>query len=119
MRIDITMPVEALRVIDVHLGTFFTSIHFDIEGNRLVITALALGKIGVTIKFHPSLENGKLVLQDAEIHGALGLANMSEGFVLSKMSEALEESSKKIDFHALSVEPAKMYVSFSPRSNEE
>lgn len=119
MRIEVTLPVAALREVDIHLGNFFTSIHFDVEGNRLVITALALGKVKVTIKCHPHLEDDKLILQDAEIHGALGLANMSEAWILSKMQEALDESSKKVDIHALSVDPDKVYMSFSPRTNEE
>lgn len=119
MRIDVTLPVVALREIDIHLGTVFTSVHFNVEGNRLVITALALGKVEVTIKFHPALEDGKVILQDAEVHGVLGLANMSEGLILAKMSEALEESSKKLDIHALSVDPEKVYFSFTPKENKE
>lgn len=118
MRTEVTLSVEALRGMDVRLGTFFTSIHFNIEGNRLAITALAVGKVEVTIKFHPALENGIVVLQDAEIHGALGLADMSEALILAKMSAALEENSKKLDIHALSVEPDKVYLSFSTRGNK-
>ena|SRR6185312_4265969 len=119
MRIEVTLPVVALREVDIHLGSLFTSVHFDVEGNRLVITALALGKIKVTIKCHPCLEDDKLTFQDAEIDGALGLANMSEAWILSKMQEALDESSKKLKIHMLSVDPEKVSLSFSPRAHEE
>lgn len=119
MRTDITLPVEALRVIDTRLSNVFTSVYLDIEGNRLVIKAQTLGKVQVTMKFHPALENGKVVLQDAEIHGVLGIANMSESLIFAKITRTLDESSKKIDIHALSVEPDKMYLSFSLRTSEK
>ena len=64
---------------------------------------MSLGKIKVTIKCHPCLKDDKLILKDAEIDGAPGLANMSEAWILLKMQEVLDESSKKLKIHALSI----------------
>ncbi|GHO49122.1 hypothetical protein [Ktedonospora formicarum] len=117
MRINITIPAFALKEINVDVGKLLKCIRFDVLNDRIVIKALALGKFEITMKFRPSAENGKLVLQDAEVEGALGLAHMSESWIMSKIQKALEANAEKIFIHDISTASDKIYLSFSPRQS--
>ncbi|GHO80835.1 hypothetical protein KSD_86060 [Ktedonobacter sp. SOSP1-85] len=117
MRTNIAIPAFALREICIDVGKVLKFIRFDVFDGRIVIKALALGRVEITMKFRPFAENGKLVLQDIEVEGALWLANMSKPWIVSKIQKALEESSKKVFIHDISTVSDKIYLSFSPRKN--
>lgn len=117
MRINITIPAFALKEIHIDVGKLLKSVRFDMLDDRIVIKALALGTVAITMKFRPCAENGKLVLHDSEIEGALWLANLSQDWLMSKIQKALEGSSEKIFFHDISTASDKIYVSFSPRKS--
>src|SRR5689334_16013696 len=117
MRINVTIPAFALKEIYVDVGKLLKSIHFDILDDRIVVKAQTLGKVEITMRFRPMAEEGKLILQDPEIEGALGLAHMSESLIMSKIQKALEANAEKVFIHDVSIASEKIYLSFTPRQS--
>ncbi len=117
MRTSIIASRSALKEIEVRIRNFLTSLHFDFEEDFMIVKALTLEKVEVTIKFRPGVDQGKIVLQDATVQGALWLANLTESWILSKIADSLEETSKKVEFHDFHLDPDKLHLSFSPRKD--
>jgi hypothetical protein len=118
MHIGITLSEAALEGTEIRVKNLLTSVHFKIEGDYVVVRALTLEMVEITLRFRPGLEGDKIVLQDASIEGAAGLANMSESWVLSKIADALEDFSKKVAVHDFHIDADKLYLSISPKKSE-
>lgn len=118
MHIGITLSEAALEGTEIRVKNLLTSVHFKIEGDYVVVRALTLEMVEITLRFRPGLEGDKIVLQDASLEGAAGLADRSESWVLSKIADALEDFSKKVAVHDFHIDADKLYLSISPKKSE-
>ncbi len=106
--IDISVPTALLEEIKVHVDIGMgieVSVSLHVEDDWLVVKAPTS-----TIRYRPQVQNGKLAFDDLKISGSLWLAR-------SKIIKSIEDSTKNMILHDISIRPPNMYISFSPRTS--
>ena len=106
--IDISVPTALLKEAKVHVDIGMgieVPVSLDVEDDWLVVKAT-----NSTIKFRPHVQNGKLALDDLKVSGLLWLAR-------SKIIKSLEDCTKNIILHDISIKFPNIYLSFSPRTS--
>ena len=107
--IDISVPTDLLEEIKIHADVGMgieVPVSLHVEDDWLVVEAPTS-----TIKCRPHTQNGKLALDDLKASGLFYFAR-------SKIIKALEDSTKDIILHDISIKSPNIYVSFSPRTSE-
>jgi hypothetical protein len=106
--IDISVPTALLKEtkvnVDIGMG-IEVPVSLDVEDDWLVIKAPTS-----TIRYCPQVQDGKLAFDDLKVSGSLWLAR-------SKIIKSLEDSTKNIILHDISLRSSDMHISFSPRTS--
>ncbi len=107
--IDISVPTDLLKEIKIHaeIGMGIeVPVSLHTEDDWLIIEAPT-----ASLKFRPHAQYGKLALDDLKASGLFYLAR-------SKIIKAVEDSTKNIILHDISINSSNIHVSFSPRTTE-
>ena len=107
-RIDISVPTALLKEIKVQIDIGMgmeVPVSLHVEDDWLVVKAPTS-----TIRYRPQAQNGKLAFDDLKVSGSLWLAR-------SKIIKSLEDSTKDIILHNISIKSSNMHISFSPRTS--
>lgn len=106
--ISISVPTDLLKEIKIHaeIGMVIeVPVSLHAEDDWLVVEAPT-----ASIKFRPHAQYGKLALDDLKASGLFYLAR-------SKIIKAVEDSTKNIILHDISINSSNIHVSFSPRTS--
>jgi len=109
LSINISVPTDLLKEIKIHaeIGMGIeVPVSLHVEDDWLVVEAPTS-----TIKCRPHAQNGKLALDDLKASGLFYFAR-------SKIIKTLEDSTKDIILHDISIKSPNIHVSFSPRTSE-